>query len=172
MLRPLLIMEFTSCVGGRLSRVRNANSWVPARTNKTEWKMAPHGVSPPGGAGRWGVRLEHSIVPAEMGSTTTGGGRYYRGENSIWQQRKSCIWKDKTSTTAHGDQPQPLTQIRRMLSWWPRPQIWTEGIPFLTDTSPVSGCFSEVTLGVSWHSWARLWVLGNRSSELQCPKHF
>ena len=40
------------------------------------------------------------------------------------------------------------------------------------DASPVSGCFSEVTLGVSWHSWKHLWVLGNQSSELQCPKHF
>ena len=38
--------------------------------------------------------------------------------------------------------------------------------------SPGSGCFSEVTLGVSWHLWAHLWVLGNQPSELHCPRHF
>ena len=38
--------------------------------------------------------------------------------------------------------------------------------------SPGSGCSSEVTLGVSWHPWAHFWVLGDQSSELQCPKHF
>ena len=36
MLRPLLIIEFTNCVRGRLSTVRNANSQVPARANKPE----------------------------------------------------------------------------------------------------------------------------------------
>ena len=40
------------------------------------------------------------------------------------------------------------------------------------DPSPVSGCFSEVTLGVSWHRWVGISVSGNHPSELQCPKHF
>lgn len=40
------------------------------------------------------------------------------------------------------------------------------------DASLISGCFSEVTLGVSWHPWAGISVSGNHPSKLQCPKHF
>ena len=40
------------------------------------------------------------------------------------------------------------------------------------DASSISGCFSEVTLGVSWHPWVGISVSGNHPSEFQCPKHF
>lgn len=40
------------------------------------------------------------------------------------------------------------------------------------DASLISGCFSEVTLGVSWRPWAGISVSGNHPSELQCLKHF
>ena len=40
------------------------------------------------------------------------------------------------------------------------------------DASLISGCFSEVTLGVSWCPWAGISVSGNHPSELQCLKHF
>ena len=40
------------------------------------------------------------------------------------------------------------------------------------DASPISGCFREVILGVSWCPWAGISVSGNHPSELQCPKHF
>ena len=49
-------MAFTSCVGGRLSMVRNANSQISHRTNKTEWKMVPHGGLTSWGC--WRVRCE------------------------------------------------------------------------------------------------------------------
>ena len=113
------------------------------------------------------MRLEHSIVPADMGSTTTGSRRHYRGEGSIWYQCKYCVWKDKMSPTAQGDQLQPLTQMGRLLPYNPGLKPGLRGVPFLRCPG---GCSSPI-LAMPTHcrfeytsSSDSLWSLGGMES--------
>ena len=93
--------------------------------------MAPHGGLTFWGC--WRVRCETGTLHCACRDVKHNhrNRRYFRGEGSIWYQCKYCLWKDKPSTTAQGNQLQTLTQMGRMLRWDPGLKHGPRGIPFL-----------------------------------------
>ena len=98
------------------------------------------------GLGRQGI-LDHSGEPT-------------------WKTQAQALtgYRDRDPRSDQGSHSQALRLMSKSLQWGlstegpVEPSLQECSLPSKQagDASPVSGCFSEVTLGVSWHLWAHL----------------